>query len=329
MIENFRSLIEDFGYVPQSGRVYNSRRTHPPFFGAMVKNYFEATKDESFAVGCIEAMITEYTYWETNYMVTVEHHSLFRYNDNTKGPRPESYKNDKKIAKKCKSKYFKEKIYTQLKAGSTSSLEFSSKWIIKGGSNKGDLSNMQCNNIIPVELNSVLYLYAQTIAYFALINNDTDTHTQFTEKSKAIFTSIQHILWNEKAGIWFDYDLLNKKHREYFSILNFVPIWAGVYDKNDKVNIAKKVINYLTVSNIDQYLGGVPQSLVNSGEQWDFPNVWPSAQYIFTLALESFQQPETTKLANKYAERFITSCFIAYNEKGVTYEKVSKIQALK
>lgn len=322
MIENFLSLIIRFGYVPTSGRVYNSRRSHPPFFAAMVDNYYTATQDKSFAISCLNAMVKEYTYWEENYTVSVDGYLLFIFDDNTNGPRPEGYKTDKKTGNKCKSKYFKEQIFKQLKAASASSISFSSKWFIKGGSNQGDLSNTQCSYIIPVELNSVLFQYASIIAKFALLNNDFTTNGIYENKAQALKNGIQDVLWSEEVGIWLDYDLINKKHRNYFSVLCLAPILSGAYDQNDSAIIAQKVVTYLQNSNIDQYPGGIPQTLYNSGEQWDLPNVWPSGQYSICMALDSLKQPATTKLAYKYAERFLISAYIGYANDGQMYEKV-------
>lgn len=290
----------------------------------MLLSYYTATQDVQFAIGCIEDMITEFTYWEENFMITVDGYSLFKYNDYTRGPRPDYYESDKNTANRCKSKHFQEEIYTQLKSGSTSSIEFSSKYFIKSGTNMGNLSNTQCSFIIPVELNSVMYSYAQVISQMSILNEDFNTSAKYSEKAKSILDGMQNVLWSEEIGIWLDYDLINKKQRNYFTILNLIPIWAGAYNTSDSINISKRVINYLKQNNVDSFSGSVPFTLTNSGEQWDAPNVWPSSIYGLTIALYNLQQPETTKLAYKYAERFIISSYIGYNETGFMYEKVDK-----
>ena len=36
---------------------------------------------------------------------------------------------------------------------------------------------------------------------------------------------------------------------------------------------------------ISYYSGGLPTSLVHSGQQWDFPNVWPPMEHMAIMGL--------------------------------------------
>ena len=42
-------------------------------------------------------------------------------------------------------------------------------------------------------------------------------------------TAIDKALWNETSGTWFDYDIVNKKHRTQFYPSNLAPLWADCY----------------------------------------------------------------------------------------------------
>lgn len=111
------------------------------------------------------------------------------------------------------------------------------------------------------------------------------------------------MLWNEAQGIWQDYDLINKIQRPYFYGSNIAPLWAGCWDPLTPLNtsVVDKVLSYLeeskatkyvtlkgrhslfherllTVPFILSFVGGVPTSMINSGQQWDYPNGWPPLQ---------------------------------------------------
>lgn len=41
MLENFGSIVERFGFIPNGGRVYYLKRSQPPLLTAMVYEYYE------------------------------------------------------------------------------------------------------------------------------------------------------------------------------------------------------------------------------------------------------------------------------------------------
>lgn len=59
-----------------------------------------------------------------------------------------------------------------------------------------------------------------------------------------IFIFILQVLWREDIGTWLDWDLVNKKHREYFYISNITPLWTGSYTMSKK-HVAAKTLQYL------------------------------------------------------------------------------------
>lgn len=83
------------------------------------------------------------------------------------------------------------------------------------------------------------------------------------------------------------------------------------------------MLAYIDSVGIDSFPGGVPNSLVQSGEQWDYPNVWPPMQYLLCEGLRTLDDKNATDLANKWTTRWTRSNYIAYNETEAMFEKVS------
>jgi alpha,alpha-trehalase len=167
MLENFISIVQRFGFIPNGGRVYYSMRSQPPLLTPMIKTYVDTTKDIEFAVKYVDVLAAEFEFWMTNHTVEVMGHTLARYGDKSSGPRPESYREDIETGNAFESEADKEEHYSELKAAAESGMDFSSRWFVNdAGENVGTLENLKTRYIVPVELNAILYWNAIIIAEF-------------------------------------------------------------------------------------------------------------------------------------------------------------------
>ena len=83
----------------------------------------------------------------------------------------------------------------------------------------GSLKDTNARSIIPVDLNSILAENACIISkYYKDYFCDEETSMKYKTISDNIIQGIEHLLWNEEEGAWFDYDLIHGKQR-----LNFTP----------------------------------------------------------------------------------------------------------
>lgn len=87
-------------------------------------------------------------------------------------------------------------------------------------------------------------------------------------KENLSFKAVEEVLWVEEVGAWLDYDTINDKPRDYFVPTNLSPLWMRCYNPDKRQHIADRVIDYINRTRIDDYPGGVPTTLVDSGEQW-------------------------------------------------------------
>ena len=92
--------------------------------------------------------------------------------------------------------------------------------------------------------------------------------------------AITAVLYVEEDKMWYDYDLQNDKSRKYFFPSNLFPLWADCYDPSKRDEMANSAIKYLRKTGAIRCKGGVPTSMNDSGQQWDFPNAWPPLQHI-------------------------------------------------
>lgn len=96
MLTNFISIVDKYGFIPNGGRVYYTRRSQPPLLIPMVKTYYDETKDLQFIRDNIHILEKELMFWFNNHTVVVDkdgkNFTLATFGDSSYGPRPESYK---------------------------------------------------------------------------------------------------------------------------------------------------------------------------------------------------------------------------------------------
>ncbi|KAL0271426.1 UNVERIFIED_CONTAM: hypothetical protein PYX00_008531 [Menopon gallinae] len=326
MLENFLTIIDRFGFIPNGGRVYYSMRSQPPTFIPMVQSYLEKKDDVEFLKKSLPILEKEFNYWMTNHSVLVNkdgvNYTLYRYVQTSKGPRPESYREDYISARFFKTDNEKQEFYTELKAAAESGWDFSSRWFIQNGTNKGNLTHLKTKYIVPVDLNALLYWNADILSKLFTKVGDEQKSLLYAKKASEILEAVNKVLWLDQVGIWLDYDLLNEKERDYFYPSNFAPLWTGCYDKDQKDYIVGKVLKYVQQRGImPNYLGGVPTTLYLTNEQWDLPNAWPPLQHIMVMGLYQTGDAYAMELAYEIANRWVKSNYVAYNETGHMYEK--------
>lgn len=326
MIENLIELLEKFGKIPNGSRWYYQERSQPPLLSAMMELYYEKTGNKEFLAKHIKSLEKEMNYWldtqTVNFKKDNKMYTLLRYFAPSKGPRPESYYEDYTDAQTLDSREDHTEFYIDIKSAAESGWDFSTRWFVSPeGDNSGNLTNIHTRYIIPVDLNAIFANALENTANFRAILNYPREAAMWTSKAEKWKYCIEKVLWHEKDGIWYDYDMNNEKHRQYFYPSNVAPLWRNAVPEALVKKHAPKVLNYLNVSQGLDFPGGIPASLARSGEQWDFPNVWPPEVSIVIKALENMNTNEGSQLAFQLAQNWVRICYKSFNESKQMFEK--------
>nr|XP_018899078.1 PREDICTED: trehalase-like [Bemisia tabaci] len=335
MIENLLSLVARFGYVPNGSRKYYFMRSQPPLLIPMADAFlrFNQTQGMKLISDYFEIFEEEFLFWLRHKMVEIEQNGqkyyLAHFTTRSKGPRPESYKEDYELAEHFPEQWQRDVFYNQIKTAAETGWDFSSRHINKDGTNEGNLTNTLTESIVQVDLNALLEQNARILSRWCAILGKPNKSAHYKEHADDLLKAITAILWNEEEGIWFDYDLLNKKQRKYFYASNFAPLWTKSYRRN-RVEVGDLAVQYLSRNGlIDPFwvpqFWGMPMSLLNTTQQWDYPNMWAPLQSFFIFGLDQTGSAMAQRVAQRFAAKYAQTNFVGYKKTGKMFEKYSAI----
>jgi len=326
MLENFMQLVDKYGMVPNGGRIYYTRRSQPPYAIPMMKLYVDATDDWDFIRKHADNMEKELMFWihqrsrDVNYRGKA--YMVAQYNVQVDGPRPESYREDYEVAMSVPAPA-RSPLYVEYKSGAESGWDYSSRWIVNGDSNRGDLKHLGVTSILPVDLNSLLCYNAKVLSDFYAHLGDESKRATYSNLHLRMKASVHDLFWDEEDGTWYDRDAKSLKRRKYFYQSNLHPLWTGCFNESQSTEVVDKVVQYLKKNQVMDYIGGVPTSKLNSGQQWDFPNAWAPLQHLFVMGLRNVAHlnPEAGDMARNLSKKWIESNYRGYRDTKAMFEK--------
>lgn len=325
MIENFSFLINTYGHIPNGNRSYYLSRSQPPFFTLMVELYGLAT-GVSVITNYIDAIEKEYAYWMTGHN-SIEKNMCFRklvslpdgtvlnrYFDELFTPRPESWGDDVETASKNSRQ--KEIIYNHLRTAAESGWDFSSRWL----ADANDLSSIEASDIIPVDLNALMY-HTETVlnTYFESTGN-IDKAALYKDRAVKRFNALQQYCFCKEDGVYYDYHWKNSKRTKKFTPASLFPLWLSAIPAPKVEELGKTAAEKIRKELLKE--GGVLTTAIKNNQQWDAPNGWAPLQWVTIAALEKTNQPE---LAKDIARRWLKLNEQVYHRTGKLMEKYNVV----
>lgn len=322
MVNNFAYIIDKVGFIPNGNRTYFLTRSQPPFFARMVQILAEQKGDNTI-VTYLPQLTKEYDYWmdglddvsaanPTNKKVVrmPDGHILNRYFDKGDFPRAESYREDIETIKE--SNRPAKQVYSDLRAACESGWDFSSRWF----SDPQKLASIHTTDIIPVDLNALLYNLELLLAKGNIISGNQATANTYSEKANLRKAAVAKYCWDKDMGYFQDYDFVAQSFTGIPSLAGMYPLTFKMAT-TDQAAAAAKVIK-------DKFLmpGGVVSTLTDNGQQWDYPNGWAPLQW---MTIEGLRHYGSKDLANIIKERWVKLNTKVYKHTGKLVEKYNVV----
>ena len=322
MLDNFAYLVTTVGHIPNGNRTYYLSRSQPPFFAAMVGLYASAT-DTTQALPYLDAIEAEHAFWMNGAdrvapgnafrrVVRLRDGSVLnRYWDDRPEPRPESYREDYELGQTVPAEQ-REALFRNIRAAAESGWDFSSRWM----RDPKDLRSLETTEIIPIDLNSLLYHAERTIAALRAFRGragDAQVASQFAAAAERRKLALVAAAYDPAAGYFFDVR------------------WRTGERVTDRPTMAAAAVLYFGLASPEQgravagrlgsdflKAGGFVTTQVTSGQQWDSPNGWPPLQWLAVQGVSRYGRPD---VADDARNRWLALNRRTYRATGKMTEK--------
>ncbi|KAF1816924.1 trehalase-like protein [Eremomyces bilateralis CBS 781.70] len=256
-------------------------------------------------------------------------------------------------------------LYANLASGAESGWDYTTRWLATPSDALRDmyfpLRSLNNYEIVPVDLNSILYGNELVISkYLSAVGNETGA-THYANLAQQRSDAIYALMWNSTYNSFFDYNLTSSSpymwipaadddataaetagappgSQLFFHAGQFYPFWTGAAPPHLKNNPLAVSLAYTRVAQyLDDKAGAIPATNLQTGQQWDQPNVWPPLIYIllkgllntpasFGAADDAYQSVRA--LAGRLAQRYLDSTFCTWRATGGSTSETPKLDGL-
>ncbi|MCA9839103.1 MAG: alpha,alpha-trehalase TreF [Trueperaceae bacterium] len=298
MIQNLVDLQDRLGHIPNGNRWYFVTRSQPPFLSLMLSLLWDKVYEEKeggleHMVQYLPALEKEHAFWmqDERTVQLADDMVLNHYWDSSSLPRQEAYKEDVHIANISGRDHAT--VYRHLRAGAESGWDFSSRWCL----DPQDLGTIVTTDILPVDLNCLLFQLEYTLASFYEKLEEGAKAAQFGALAERRKLAIQKYFWHEGAGFYFDYYVPGERHMPVYSLAAVFPLFMEIANLAQ----AERVKAIL----LERFLkaGGLVSTLETTGQQWDSPNGWAPLQWLAVAGFKHYGfEDEAKEIGVKWLE---------------------------
>ena len=322
MVDNFAYLLDTYGFIPNGTRTYYLTRSQPPFFALMVRLLARQEGGPQTLLRYQPQLLREYAYWMAGAeglkpgtagrraVRMPQGEFLNRYWDESDQPREESYAED--VAAARLSPQPPARFYRHVRAAAASGWDFSTRWF---GAD-GQLGSIRTTDVVPVDLNCLLYYLENTIADTYRQQGNAARAAAFAGKAQRRKKALLAYCWDAPAGWFLDYDLPRRQRSPAQTLAGVYPLAFEIATPAQAARVAAGLQrNFLQP-------GGLATTRRRSGQQWDAPNAWAPLQWLAIDGLRRYRQPA---LARTIATRWIAINSVVFQQTGKLMEKYNVV----
>ncbi len=344
MVEHFIFQINHYGKILNANRSYYLTRSQPPFLTDMTLRVYEKIKFDrkpalEFMKRAFRAAIKEYeSVWCAEPRLDPKS-GLSRYRPDTLGIPPETEPSHFTLVLTPYAEKHNlplEEFQKKYNDGTIKEPELDEYFlhdiaIRESGHDTTYRFEKKCARLATVDLNSLLFKYEVDIAhtirtYFndALEMEDGTVQKSaiWVRKAKLRRDRMNKYMWNERKGMFFDYDTERCEQCTYESVTTFWTMWAGLASPRQGVKLVE-----VALPKFEMFGGLVSGTKESRGEigmhrpnrQWDFPYGWAPHQILAWNGLIKYGYGDDAERLCYRWLYLITKAFVDYN--GIVVEK--------
>ena len=326
MAENFIYEIDKYGTILNANRTYYLTRSQPPFLTEMVLGVYRQNRDKDFLRAAWPAVQAYYRFW-TMPPHLVETTGLSRYYDLGRGPAPEVLSDERDAQGRTHYDRVREyyrthavedydvsQYYDRATDQLTPLFYRGDRSMRESGfdpSNRFGPFSADIIHYVPVCLNSLLFRMETEAAEIARELGRTAEAASWDERAEKRRAAVDRYLWDEQAGVYYDYGFQTRRRRPYLFATTFYPLWAGLASPAQAQRVRANL-------RLLEAPGGILTSTRVTGSQWDAPFGWAPLQLI---AIQGLRRYGFAADADRLTRKFVSLVTKDFEEHGVIVEK--------
>jgi alpha,alpha-trehalase len=167
----------------------------------------------------------------------------------------------------------------------------------------------------PVCLNSLLYKTEKDMEQISRWMGNRDNAEKWRKRAEERKQLISRYLWDDKAGLFFDYDFGSGRRSSYLYASTFYPLWAGLATPEQAKAVVKNLAQF-------EKPGGIAMSTQDTGAQWDLPYGWGNIEM---LAVEGLRRYGYNAEADRISYEFLSMVLENFHRDGNIREKYNVV----
>jgi alpha,alpha-trehalase len=297
----------------------------------MVLGVYRLTDDRIWLSKCVQAIEKYYRYWCDPMHLTRETR-LSRYYDTGEGPAPEVVSSERdesgrthydRVREYYRTHEVKDydlaQFYNRQEDRLTALFYIGDRSMRESGfdpSNRFGPFNVDIVHYNPVCLNSLLYIYESDMAEIMKTLAHQSEAARWRERAELRKQRINELMWDERDGLYYDYNIYKREVRRYPFVTTFYPLWAGIADAKQAARVVENL-------RLFERPGGLVTSTNESGSQWDSPFGWAPMQMIAVEGLRRYGYKEE---ADRLSANFLSMVLKEFIEHAGILEKYDVVR---
>ncbi|KAL6705097.1 alpha,alpha-trehalase nth1 [Coniothyrium glycines] len=352
MVIHFCFCIKHYNKILNANRTYYLCRSQPPFLTDMALRCYEKIKHEPGALDFLrEAMLAAIKEYHSVWMSAPRldpKTGLSRYRPGGLGVPPETeathFEHILEPYAKKHGMTFEEFVdaynYQRVKEPELDKYFLHDRAVRESGHDTSYRLENVAADLAVVDVNALLYKYECDIgrcirnhfgdrleipAEFCtgdMKPGQIETSATWERRARRRRVNVDKYLWDEEAGMYFDYNTAKQERTGYESATTFWPMWAGLATPRQASILIEKALPKLEVfgglvSGTEKSRGKV--GIDRPNRQWDYPFGWAPQQILAWVGCERYGYHD---VAQRLAYRWcfmVTKAFVDFN--GVVVEK--------
>jgi alpha,alpha-trehalase len=326
LVENFLYQITHYGTILNANRTYFLSRSQPPFLTRMILGVYEQTRDNAWLRNTLPAIERYHQFWSTE-PHAVPDVGLSRYFDRGAGPAPEvtadekddqgrtHYDRAREYYRSHEVTDYDESLYYDSRRNRLTDLFYKGDRSMRESgfdpSNRFGALNVDVIHYAPVCLNTLLAVMEDDAGRIMETLGDTAAAAMWRARAASRRDLINRLMWDEQAGLYYDYNFRTRQRRRYDFATTFFPLWAGIASPAQAARVRGNLARF-------EAPGGLLTSTAVTGNQWDAPFGWAPLHLIAVDGLRRYGFHED---ANRIAATFVALVAKEFDEHGTIVEK--------